>query len=65
MRPTVEDYRNWEIKHPHYQTGALFFKRLEDKGFDSQDVEDIIRCLDNLCLDCWANEQKCYCENDE
>lgn len=40
---------------------SLFVKKLFDKKFTLEQVEDIVECLDSTCKVCYRNDVPCYC----
>lgn len=43
----------------------LFIKWLQDKGFSTEQIADIIDVVDNICTDCYDASSDCQCSNEE
>lgn len=43
----------------------LFVKQLYNKGFNENDIEDIIEIMESVCQKCWNANPICQCWNDE
>ena len=42
-----------------------FVQQLRDRGFEGPDLQDIVEIVTGTCHECWDDDRKCQCWNDE
>jgi hypothetical protein len=60
MNVDFRDHKTGKVKDD-----LLFVRRLKDKGFIDEDIEDIITEIENICPECFDCGRGCQCWNDE